>query len=250
MPSTAAVYVITGGTRGIGAGVARRLAGVPGRALVLGYRGRHDRARALVEELDRPDSPVRAVACDVGDPAQIPDLFAAADALGPLAGLVNSAGVLERQSTFDGIDAERWTRILAVNVVGLAGCCREAVARMRDSDRPDRVIVNVSSRAAELGAPGEYVDYAASKAAVDTLTRGLALEVAKYGIRVVSVRPGIIDTEIHGTGGDPDRAHRLGPQQPLGRAGTVEDVAGTITWLLSPDAAFITGTTIDVTGGR
>ena len=121
---------------------------------------------------------------------------------------------------------------------------------MRDSDLPNRAIVNISSKAADLAAPGEYVDYAASKAAVDTLTRGLALEVARYGIRVTSVRPGIIDTEIHATGGDPDRAHRLGPQQPLGRAGTVDDVASAVTWLLSPDAAFITGTTLDVSGGR
>lgn len=244
------VYVITGGTRGIGAGVARQLAGVPGRALVLGYRGNHERARQVVAELDRPDAPVRALPCDVSDPAQVRELFAAADRMGPLAGLVNSAGVLEKQCTFEQIDPDRWARVLAVNVVGLASCCREAVVRMRDSRLPDRAIVNISSRAAVLGAPGEYVDYAASKAAVDTLTRGLALEVARYGIRVTSVRPGIIDTEIHATGGDPDRAHRLGPQQPLGRAGTVTDVARAVVWLLSPDAGFVTGTTLDVTGGR
>lgn len=247
---TSAVYVITGGTRGIGAGVARHLAGVPGRALVLGYRGNHERARQVVADLHQPGSPVQAVLCDVSDPAQVGDLFAAADAMGPLVGLVNSAGILEQQCTFDQIGPDRWARILAVNVIGLASCCREAVLRMRDSDLPNRAIVNISSKAADLAAPGEYVDYAASKAAVDTLTRGLALEVARYGIRVTSVRPGIIDTEIHATGGDPDRADRLGPQQPLGRAGTVDDVASAVTWLLSPDAAFITGTTLDVSGGR
>ena len=245
-----AVYVITGGTRGIGAAVARQLSGKPGQALVLGYRGNHDRARQLVADLDRPDSPVRALPCDVGDPAQVKDLFTAADAMGPLAGLVNSAGIVERQCTFDEIGPDRWARVLAVNVIGLATCCREAVVRMRDSQLPDRAIVNISSKAAELAAPGEYVDYAASKAAVDTLTRVLALEVARYRIRVVSVRPGIIDTEFHAGGGDPGRAHRLGPQQPLGRAGTVDDIAHAVTWLLSPEASFVTGTTLDVTGGR
>ncbi|GAA4263359.1 SDR family oxidoreductase [Dactylosporangium darangshiense] len=244
------VYVITGGTRGIGAGVARELAGVPGRALVLGYRSNHERARDVVAELDRPESPVRAVPCDVSDPAQVSDLFAAADEMGSLIAMVNNAGILEQQCTFDQIGPDRWSRILGVNVIGLACCCREAVVRMRGSHLPNRAIVNISSKAAVLGSPNEYVDYAASKAAVDTLTRGLALEVAPHGIRVNSVRPGIIDTEMHATGGDPDRARRLGPQQPLGRAGTVKDVARAVTWLLSPDAAFVTGTTLDVTGGR
>jgi NAD(P)-dependent dehydrogenase (short-subunit alcohol dehydrogenase family) len=247
---TSGVYVITGGTRGIGAQVARELARVPGRALVLGYRGNHARARDVVAELDRPDSPVRAMPCDVSDPAQVSDLFAIADEMGNLVAVVNNAGILERQCTFDQIEPDRWARILGVNVIGLACCCREAVVRMRDSEVPNRAIVNISSKAAVLGSPNEYVDYAASKAAVDTLTRGLALEVAPHGIRVNSVRPGIIDTEMHATGGDPDRARRLGPQQPLGRAGTVQDVARAVTWLLSPDAAFVTGTTLDVTGGR
>jgi NAD(P)-dependent dehydrogenase (short-subunit alcohol dehydrogenase family) len=244
------VYVITGGTRGIGAGVARELAGTPGRALVLGYRGNHERAREVVKELDSPDTPVRAVPCDVSSPAEVGRLFTAADEMGRLVALVNSAGIVEQQCTFDQIEPDRWSRILGVNVIGLALCCREAVVRMRGSQAPDRAIVNISSKAAVLGSPNEYVDYAASKAAVDTITRGLALEVASSGIRVNSVRPGIIDTEMHAAGGDPNRAQRLGPQQPIGRAGTVKDVALAVTWLLSPDAAFVTGTALDVTGGR
>ncbi|MDP9796157.1 NAD(P)-dependent dehydrogenase (short-subunit alcohol dehydrogenase family) [Catenuloplanes nepalensis] len=237
---------MTGGTRGIGAAVARELAGVPGSALVLGYRGDHERARAIVAELDRAESPVRAVACDVAEPARVAELFAAADALGELTGLVNSAAVLERQCGFGEIGADRWARVLGVNVTGTATCCAYAMERMRAGG----VIVNLSSRAAVLGAPGEYVDYAASKAAVDTITRGLGLEAAPRGIRVVGVRPGIIDTEIHASGGDPDRARRVGPTLPLGRAGTPEDIARTVAWLLSPAAAYITATTIDVSGGR
>lgn len=244
------VYVVTGGTRGIGAAVARALAGVPGRALLLAYRSDTGRARALADELERPAAPVRVVRCDVAEPGDVAALFEAADELGPLVGLVNSAGVLERQSRLVDIDPDRWRRVLAVNVIGTAECCRQAISRMQTHTHPDRAIVNLSSKAAVLGSPGEYVDYAASKAAVDTLTRGLALEVAGAGIRVNSVRPGIIDTEIHATGGEPGRAQRLGPQQPLGRAGTPTDVAEAVVWLLSGRAGFVTGTTLDVSGGR
>jgi NAD(P)-dependent dehydrogenase (short-subunit alcohol dehydrogenase family) len=244
------VYVITGGTRGIGAAVARRLAGVPGRALLLCYRENWSRAEELVAEIDRPECPVRAVRCDVSDAAQVKDLFAAADELGRVAGLVNCAATLEPQCDFDQMDAERWARILVVNVVGVANCCREAVVRMKRSSASDRSIVNLTSKAAVLGSAHEYVDYAASKAAVETLTHGLALEVASWGIRVNSVRPGIIDTEMHALGGDPERAHRLGPLQPIGRAGTADDVANAVVWLLSDDAAFVTGTALEVTGGR
>lgn len=247
---TRQVCVITGGTRGIGEAVARRLVHHPERALVLGYRADTDAARRLAGELTQPDRPVAVVRCDVTRPDDVERLFAEADRLGPLCGLVNCAGSVEDQSAFEDISFERWNRTLAVNVVGTALACRAAVGRMRTSSASVRSIVNVSSKAAVLGAPHEYVDYAASKAAVDALTRGLALEVAGAGIRVNCVRPGIIDTEFHAAGGDPQRARRLGPQQPLGRAGTADEVASAVEWLLSADSSFVTGTTVDVTGGR
>ncbi|WP_313023745.1 SDR family oxidoreductase [Mobilicoccus sp.] len=244
------VYVITGGTRGIGAATARLLAR-PGTALVLGFHADQAAADDLVEELNTGDHPVEVVRCEVADPAQIGDLFAKADALGPLRGLVNSAGTTETQSRFVDIDADRWTRILATNVVGTAMCCREAARRMLDASAGRRgAIVNVSSRAAALGSPGEYVDYAASKAAIETLTRGLALELAPEGIRVNAVSPGIIDTHFHARGGDPDRAARLAWDQPLRRCGTPEEVAEAIVWLLSEKASFTTGAVLDVSGGR
>lgn len=243
------VYVVTGGTRGIGAAVTRALAGAAGRTLVVGYRSDEAQAEALVEATSTPDCPVIAVRCDVANEADVAHLFEAADAHGRLVGLVNSAGVLEEQTTFTGISADRWRRVFDVNVVGTASCCRAAVTRMLDAGTGGS-IVNVSSRAAVLGSPGEYVDYAASKAAVDTLTRGLALEVAPHGVRVNAVRPGIIRTEMHASGGEPGRADRLGPAQPIGRAGEPGEVADAIAWLLSPAAAFVTGTHVDVSGGR
>lgn len=244
------VYLITGGTRGIGAATARQLAAVPGRTLVLAYRSDDEAAQAIVAELDRPGSPVVAVRCDVADPMQIGELFAAADDQGPLAALVNSAGIVGRQASFVDIDAQRWRNMLQINVIGTALCCREAIVRMRDRPVGVRSIVNVSSKASVLGSPNEYVDYAASKGAVDSLTRGLALEVAAEGIRVNSIRAGIIDTDLHALGGEPRRADRVGPLQPMGRAGRAEEVADAVTWLLSPRASYVTGTFLDVSGGR
>ncbi len=244
-----AVYVITGGTRGIGAAVARALA-VPGNALVLGYRADDAAAQTLVAELDDPGHPVLAQRCDVADPMQVAALFDTATGQGTLTGLVNSAGILETQHSFTEIDAERWQRVLATNVIGTALCCREFLLRATDAPAPDRAIVNLSSRAAVLGSPNEYVDYAASKAAVDTLTRGLALEDAGQGVRVNAVRPGIIETDIHASGGDPGRAARLGPGLPMRRAGRANEVADAVVWLLSSQASYVTGTTIDVSGGR
>lgn len=244
------VYLITGGTRGIGAATARQLAGTPGRTLVLAYRSDAKAADALVRELDEPGSPVVAVRCDVADPDQIENLFATVDEHGPLAALVNSAGIVGQQSSFVDISPERWRNMLQVNVIGTALCCRAAVLRMREQPVGVRAIVNLSSKAAVLGSPNEYVDYAASKGAVDSLTRGLALEVAAEGIRVNSVRAGIIDTDIHILGGEPRRADRVGPMQPMGRAGTAQEVADVVAWLLSPHASYVTGTFVDVAGGR
>src|SRR5207249_9280291 len=171
--------------------------------------------------------------------------------LGPLTALVNNAGILERQSRVDAVDAARIARIFATNVTGAFICAREAVKRMSTArGGGGGAIVNVSSRAAILGAAGEYVDYAASKAALDTLTVGLAKEVAAEGIRVNSVRAGIIRTEIHARGGEPGRPDRLGPALPMQRAGDAIEVARAIVWLLSDDASYTTGSFIDVSGGR
>jgi NAD(P)-dependent dehydrogenase (short-subunit alcohol dehydrogenase family) len=239
--------IITGGTRGIGAATARLLAS-QGTQLILAFRSDTGTARQLKAELGHH---VDIVQTDIADDASVEELFAVADRYGPLAGLVNSAGVLEHQARFGALDRDRWKRVFEVNVFGTAQCCREAVRRMSTTAGGDGgSIVNLSSRASVLGSPNEYVDYAASKAAVDTLTRGLALEVADQGIRVNAVRPGIIDTDLHIAGGDRDRASRLGPSQPMRRAGTADEVARAIVWLLSTQASFVTGTTLDVSGGR
>jgi NAD(P)-dependent dehydrogenase (short-subunit alcohol dehydrogenase family) len=244
------VAVVTGGTRGIGAATAALLAR-SGYDLCLGYRSRDREAADVADTLRQDGAQVHLVRCDVSDEADVERLFAEADGLGTLTALVNSAGVLEGQRPMVDIDASRWARVLAVNVIGTAACCRQAVRRMSTtSGGRGGSIVNVSSRAAQLGSPHEYVDYAASKAAVDTMTRGLALEVAAEGVRVNAVRPGIIDTEIHAEGGDPGRVARLGPAQPMGRSGTAAEVAEAIVWLLSPASSFVTGSVLDVSGGR
>ena len=244
------VLVVTGASRGIGAATAR-LAARRGHAVCVNYRAGRDEAEALAAEIRAGGGDATAVQADISDERQVEALFDAADRMGPLGGLVNNAGVLERQCALADMEAARIARIMATNVVGLMLCAREAVRRM-STHRGGRggAIVNVSSAAARTGSPGEYVDYAASKGAVDTFTRGLAVEVAAQGIRVNAVRPGFIHTGIHARGGEPDRIERLKTSIPLGRGGTPEEVAQAIVWLLSPEASYSTGIALDVSGGR
>jgi NAD(P)-dependent dehydrogenase (short-subunit alcohol dehydrogenase family) len=239
------VVLITGGGRGIGAATARRCSAA-GWTICLTYRADRDAAEALAAELGGA-----AVRADVAVEDDVRRAFAAADALGPLTGLVANAGIVAPRARVDELDAARVERMLAVNVLGAIVCCREAVRRMSTRHGgAGGAIVLVSSAAARLGSPGEYVDYAASKAAVDTLGLGLAREVAGERVRVNVVRPGIIDTEIHASGGQPDRAARLGADAPLGRAGSADEVAAAIAWLLGADAGYCTGSVLDVAGGR
>jgi len=242
---------VTGGSRGIGAETAK-LAASRGYAVCVNYVRSREAADRVVHDIVSAGGRASAVQADVASEADVVRLFETVDReLGPLSALVNNAGVLERQSRVDGIDAARIGRIFATNVTGAFVCAREAVKRMSTKHGgAGGSIVNVSSRAAILGAPGEYVDYAASKAALDTLTVGLAKEVAAEGIRVNGVRAGIIRTAIHASGGEPGRPDRLGPTLPMQRAGDAIEVARAIVWLLSDDASYTTGSFVDVSGGR
>ncbi|WP_432484905.1 SDR family oxidoreductase [Kineococcus esterisolvens] len=239
--------VVTGGSRGIGAAVVQALAarGVP---TCFSYVTRREAAEVVAEQAAELGTPVKAVRADVSSEADVRRLFAEAEQLGPVTGLVNNAGVNAPQARVVDIDVARVRRLMEVNVVGAFLCAREAVTRMARSG--GGVVVNVSSRAAVLGSAGEYVDYAASKAAVDALTVGLAREVAEQGIRVVGVRPGLIRTDIHASAGDPGRVERLQRSVPMGRGGEASEVAEAVVWLLSDAASYVTGTTLDVSGGR
>ena len=249
--SDAPVAIVTGGSRGIGAAISRGLA-ERGHRLCIGYVSEQRRAQALADELAETGADVLLVRADVADASDVEALFAASDAaFGRLDVLVNNAGIVGPRARLDELDAARIERMFAVNATGAFLCAREAVLRMSTRHGGDGgAIVNVSSISARLGSPGEYVDYAASKAALDTMTRGLALEVADEGIRVNAVRPGIIDTEIHASGGQPDRAERIAPSIPMRRAGRAEEIAAAVLWLLGDEAAYCTGTLLDVSGGR
>jgi NAD(P)-dependent dehydrogenase (short-subunit alcohol dehydrogenase family) len=243
--------LVTGGSRGIGAACAL-LAARRGYTVCVNYRDNAAAAGDVVRAIEVAGGQAFAVAADVADEAAVERLFAAIDArCGRLDALVNNAGILARQARVENMDAARIQRILATNVTGSFLCAREAVRRMSTSHGGQGgAIVNVSSRAAVLGSANEYVDYAASKAAVDALTIGLAKEVAQEGIRVNGVRPGLIDTEMHASGGEPGRIARLQSSVPMARGGTAGEVAAAVLWLLSAEASYATGTFIDVSGGR
>lgn len=245
------VMLVTGASRGIGAATAR-LAAAHGYAVCINYFANGQPAEAMAAEIVRKGGRAIAVRADVSVEADVVRLFETVDrSLGRLTALVNNAGVLERQMRVEEMSAARLGRVFAVNVTGSFLCAREAVRRMaKRRGGAGGTIVNVSSAAARLGAPGEYVDYAASKGAIDALTIGLAQEVAGEGIRVNAVRPAFIHTDIHAAGGEPDRIERVEPLIPLQRGGEPEEVARAILWLSSDEASYSTGTFIDVSGGK
>jgi NAD(P)-dependent dehydrogenase (short-subunit alcohol dehydrogenase family) len=249
--SAARTVLVTGASRGIGAATAR-LCAEQGWAVAVNYTRDAAAAQAVVQAIQAGGGQAIAVQADVADEAQVLAMFARIDAELPrLAGLVNNAGVVDMQARVDEMSVARLQRMFGINVIGSMVCAREAVRRMSSRHGgAGGVIVNVSSVAAKLGSPGLYVDYAASKGAIDTFTIGLAREVATEGVRVNGVRPGIIDTEIHASGGQADRAQQSIGLIPMQRIGTADEIARAIAWLLSDDASYATGAIVDVSGGR
>ncbi len=245
------VLLVTGGSRGIGAATAL-LAAQAGYAVAVNYQSNSLAADEVVRSIRDSGGQAMALQADVSREDEVMAMFARMDAKwGPLAALVNNAGVVDVSSRVDAMGVARLSRMLNTHVLGSFVCAREAVLRM--STRYGGTgggIVNLSSAASKMGSPGQYVDYAACKGAIDTFTIGLAKEVAAEGIRVNAVRPGIIETDIHASGGEPDRAQRLAPQVPMLRPGSAQEVANAIVWLLSPQASYCTGALLDVGGGR
>jgi len=245
------VLLITGGSRGIGAATAL-LAAQRGYAVAVNYTTNSLAADEVVRQIRAGGGQAITAQADVADETQVLAMFEKVDAkLGRLTALVNNAGVVDVAQRVDAQSLARWRRMFEINVFGSLLCAREAVRRMSTRNGgAGGAIVNVSSVAAVHGAAGQYVDYAAAKGAIDVFTLGLAREVAAEGIRVNAVRPGVIDTEIHASGGQPDRAQRLAPQIPMQRPGTAQEIACAIVWLLSGEASYATGSVVDITGGR
>lgn len=247
----APVYLITGGSRGIGAAVAR-LAAEQGAAVCVNYVANADAAQAVVDDIKSRGGQAMACQGDMAVEADIARVFnECSTAFGPVTVLVNNAGVLDMEGNLADFSSERIARIINLNVTGALICAREAVRRMSTNNGGEGgSIINISSMAATLGSGGAYVDYAASKGAIDALTIGLAREVARQGIRVNGIRPGIIETDIHASGGNPTRASDLADTVPMGRPGRPQEVAEAVVWLASDKASYITGSTINVSGGR
>ncbi|MGC3981455.1 MAG: SDR family oxidoreductase [Steroidobacteraceae bacterium] len=243
--------IITGGSRGIGAATAK-LAARQGYSVCVNYRSNANAAQKVVDDIAQFGGKAIAIQADIGNEQEVTKLFDQVNvALGGVTALVNNAGILENQMRVEAMDAARLQRIFTTNVIGSFICCREAIKRMSTQHGGSGgAIVNVSSGAARLGSPGEYVDYAASKGVIDTMTIGLAQEVAAEGIRVNAVRPGFIYTDMHASGGEPNRVERVKQFVPMKRGGAPEEVAQAILWLLSNEASFTTGSFIDVTGGK
>lgn len=251
MTNDTTTVLVTGGSRGIGAAACRLLA-AQGHAIAVNYARDAAAAEALVARIQADGGRALAMQADVADAGQVEAMFARIDRELPrLSGLVNNAGVVDLPARVDEMDAARLQRMFAINVFGSFFCAREALRRLSTKHGGrGGAIVNLSSAAARLGSPGQYVDYAAAKGAIDTFTVGLAREVATEGVRVNAIRPGIIETEIHASGGLPDRVKQMAPLVPMQRAGSADEVAQAIVWLLSDAASYTTGAILDVSGGR
>jgi NAD(P)-dependent dehydrogenase (short-subunit alcohol dehydrogenase family) len=251
MSASSGTLIVTGGGRGIGAAIAR-LAARRGYAVAVNYVADEAAASGVVREIERDKGRASAIQADVSEELQVVQMFEMAERnLGRVTALVNNAGIVGGFSRLEDVEARMLERVLAVNVTGAMLCAREAVRRMsKRRGGAGGAIVNLSSRAAQLGSAGEWIHYAVTKGAIDTLTIGLAREVAGDGIRVNAVAPGLVETDIHATAGDPERPLRMASGIPLGRAGKPEEIAEAVLWLLSPAAAYITGTILAVSGGR
>lgn len=251
MPSPEKSIIITGASRGIGRAIALKAA-AEGSAVCVNYARNAKAADEVVQKIEKAGGVALAVQADVSREEDILHLFAVVDgAMPPLGALVNNAGIVDAAARLDEMDRARLERMFSTNITGPFLCAREAVRRLSTRHGGNGgAIINISSVAARLASPSEYVDYAASKAAIDTMTKGLAVEVAAEGVRVNCVRPGLIRTEIHASGGQPDRIERVEKVVPIRRAGEVEEVADVVLWLLSPQASYVTGAIIDVAGGR